>query len=538
MATIDDARQYGMLMIWGGMCWVDALFNKNTGNDGPRGLFAYTFNTPAVVAACVDDDFAGVVDHTCYYDTGKAKAHAHVWHNEYSDLRNMMTPKSRDKLRAWNSNLFGKTWPWAAACVPAMFQHLSPDCDLKTQLQTMERRAARTRLYLHKKSWKVMVWGGAIPHSYLESLLEQNPDLRPAEVFQALMDVLVAEIEELHNSLIRYGCKNFVLIGMLVVHGTPSADTPYDRRKWVDSASPTERSVARVVKVASNLCGARFKHADGDQEAQLDREHLTGIVKPYMAWQECGPDTVYNCYYWHNKNLPLSIWGDQAGEKGSTDDQAAHAVHDLSEPYIEKKRQGTAPLLIVSDSTLLPRSVPRELLTFFMYQADIMGGSGQIFSKLPGRMQDEILAGAVRRAQDTGRVRVGYVPLHQCGQWPRGYSEYGRVQAEQFKALAALGYDLVAVPTIEDFARMYREQHGGSGFFPPTKGAHYAPDRRKWLGKALGMYGKDHDLSMIFCLGWNCPSREVLNAELAAQAQLVQLVQYKAEAGTSRAKPI
>ena len=52
------------------------------------------------------------------------------------------------------------------------------------------------------------------------------------------------------------------------------------------------------------------------------------------------------------------------------------------------------------------------------------------------------------------------------------------------------------------------------------------------------MYGKDHDLSMIFCLGWNCPSREVLNAELAAQAQLVQLVQYKAEAGTSRAKPI
>ena len=36
------------------------------------------------------------------------------------------------------------------------------------------------------------------------------------------MTVLVAEVDELHSSLLRYGCDNFVLIGVLVTHGAPS----------------------------------------------------------------------------------------------------------------------------------------------------------------------------------------------------------------------------------------------------------------------------------------------------------------------------
>ena len=188
-----------------------------------------------------------------------------------------------------------------------------------------------------------MVWAGAIPHSYLESLLEQNPNLVPADVFQALMEVLVAEIEELHNSLIRYGCNNFVLIGILIVHGAPSADTPYDRHRSVRvSASKKERSVAHVTFLESRLRGAHFKHADGPDLVKMDRNHVMQFVSPYMAWQSCGPDPIYNRYLLYNHYMKLSIWdapsqcctlcAHQACEKGSTEDQAAaHAVHDLSE---------------------------------------------------------------------------------------------------------------------------------------------------------------------------------------------------------------
>ena len=43
----------------------------------------------------------------------------------------------------------------------------------------------------------------------------------------------------------------------------------------------------------------------------------------------------------------------------------------------------------------------------------------------------------------------------------RDSSEFGRAQANNFDALAALGYDLVAMPTIEDFARLYMHEQNG-----------------------------------------------------------------------------
>ena len=55
------------------------------------------------------------------------------------------------------------------------------------------------------------------------------------------------------------------------------------------------------------------------------------------------------------------------------------------------------------------------------------------------------------------------MPLQQCGRI--GYSEYGRAQADEFDALATLGYDVVAMPTIEDFARMYINGKNGNRFF-------------------------------------------------------------------------
>ena len=67
-----------------------------------------------------------------------------------------------------------------------------------------------------------MVWAGAISFSDLASLLERNPNLDRSDVLRTLMTVLVAELQELHGSLARYGCDNFVLICVLIIHGAPS----------------------------------------------------------------------------------------------------------------------------------------------------------------------------------------------------------------------------------------------------------------------------------------------------------------------------
>ena len=106
-----------------------------------------------------------------------------------------------------------------------------------------------------------------------------------------------------------------------------------------------------------------------------------------------------------------------------------------------------------------------KLLKLGMDKGYIMGGYGKILLQLPEIMKDGILAGAVRHAQDKvdGRARVGYIPLQQCGRVH--HSEYGRAQADKFDALAALGYDLVAMPTIEDFAQMYRNEQNGDRCF-------------------------------------------------------------------------
>ena len=95
----------------------------------------------------------------------------------------------------------------------------------------------------------------------------------------------------------------------------------------------------------------------------------------------------------------------------------------------------------------------------------ISGGYGKILPQLPDNMKDGIIVGAVRHTQDKGdgRARVGYIPLQQCGS--SDYSEYGRAQADKFDALAALGYDLVAMPPIGDVAHMYIHEQNGNSFF-------------------------------------------------------------------------
>ena len=209
----DDEREYGNPMGSGGMCFLELDLFRGTGNKGPWSLFCDIFTTPAVVAKCLDNDFQQLLNPACYYKVSKQ---AKLWHKQYSDLQHMVTTKSLDLLRATNSDLVRR----ASKNVPAMFHLLTHASGLEEHLPTLHRRADRTRRYLRRCSWKVLMWAAAVPYSYLKWFGERNSNV---DVLQVLLDVLVTELQELHNSLVRYECENFVLIGLIIVHGAPSA---------------------------------------------------------------------------------------------------------------------------------------------------------------------------------------------------------------------------------------------------------------------------------------------------------------------------
>jgi len=238
----DDQREYGNPMGLGGMCFLELDLFRRTGNKGPRSLFCDIFNTPAVVAQLLDNDFQQLFNPDCYYKVSKQ---AKLWHKQYSNLDHMVTTTSLDLLRATNSDLFQR----ASRNVPAMFHHLTHAGGLQEQLPTPRRRADRTRRYLRRYPWKVLMWAAAVPYSYLKWFGERNSN---ADVLQVLLDVLVTELKELHTSLVRYECDNFVFIGLLIVHGAPPAKRFL--RKAVDMSKEKRRGQRPTSSFLSRTC--------------------------------------------------------------------------------------------------------------------------------------------------------------------------------------------------------------------------------------------------------------------------------------------
>ena len=226
-----------------------------------------------------------------------------------------------------------------------------------------------------------MVWAGAIPYSYLEWLLRRNPNLVPSDVLRTLMGVLVTEIEELHNSLVQYGCDNFVLIGVLIVHGAPHRDLPRVHHQSVRvSTSRTQRSMAYMTFFESKLRGAHFVHTE-DALVAMECNRVMQCVAPYMTWERY---LTHNRSFLYNPYMELSVWEAPL----QLDDHSRHAVRPVLSsgvpPGYEYQLQmqpmstqdmletETAPL-IVSDSTLLHWSVSCKLITLGMDKCYIIG---------------------------------------------------------------------------------------------------------------------------------------------------------------------
>ena len=153
----------------------------------------------------------------------------------------------------------------------------------------------------------MLFWATAIPYDYLEKFLERAPNLSILDVLNVLMKVLVAEIEALHRSLCEYGCDNFVLIGCLIIHGAPPADSPYVREQSVQiSQSGLQRSVAHLTLFESILKGAHFKHEVNPNKMVEERQRVMNIFTPYTAWDQCGRDPTYDHLYMYNRHISES----------------------------------------------------------------------------------------------------------------------------------------------------------------------------------------------------------------------------------------
>ena len=137
---------------------------------------------------------------------------------------------------------------------------------------------------------------------------EAKPKPCFSDVLQALMDVLAIELKELHNSLVRYGCDNFVLIGVLIIHGAPHADPPHVQHQSVRlSMSRTQRSMAYITFFESQLNGAHFVHTDRPALAAMERNRVMQFVAPYMTWERF-PDLRNNWSFLYNPYMELSVW--------------------------------------------------------------------------------------------------------------------------------------------------------------------------------------------------------------------------------------
>ena len=316
----------------------------------------------------------------------------------------------------------------------------------------------------------------------------------------------------------------------------PHADTLRVRHQSVrTSESKTQRSIARLTFFESKLHGAHFVHTAGSARVKWECNRVMQFVTQYMTWEPCGPDSTYNCPYLWNPTMDISIWDLERTAAQAATNNGVHQMLSLSSSGVPleynnqldiQKFQHTQEMLktariIVADSTLLQSCTDCQLVALGKDMGYIIGGYGKTLLGLSQNMKRNIVAGALRHAQNTGnsKARVGYIPLQQCGS-RHNYSEYGLVQAKKFQALVLAGY-LVPMPSIEDFAKLYMKEQCSENFFP-KKGIHYTLARQKWLSIAIILWAKAHNLSLVLCLGWNSKCLKALEEELEAQKRLVQ----------------
>ena len=149
------------LLSLGGMCWVrkmlEELWPDLVGEYGP---FDYTATIPSIVLHSLQDDFQQFLS-PGHFKLARGKKNGPVRHEFYEQrARDALweivgsDKKLGDFVRMFIHN----------PVVPPMFMHPGTK-GIDGLIDDLRRRAQRVRQFLDKDTWKVMVWGVAIPYS-------------------------------------------------------------------------------------------------------------------------------------------------------------------------------------------------------------------------------------------------------------------------------------------------------------------------------------------------------------------------------------
>ena len=149
----------------GGMCFVRKWLEELVGRDqvGPQGPFDYTATTPELVQHILEDDFEEFLTPSHFIQMTGHYGEVNVQHGFYKDVA----------LRALQRVAALDPGPWslvpAGDFMPPMFKHPGSN-GIDGLIRDLRWRAQRACDFLCSASWKVMVWGVAIPYSgYMEA---------------------------------------------------------------------------------------------------------------------------------------------------------------------------------------------------------------------------------------------------------------------------------------------------------------------------------------------------------------------------------
>ena len=162
----------------GGMCFVRKLLVEWVG--GACGPFDYTATTPAIVQHILADDFKELLTpshfNVCHSDDGKVRmqhefyknmaltAIQHIIGRHHMALMDLQHIVGRHHLLQGDFSELDGIPPMFLDVIPPMFKHPGTK-GIEGLIDDLRRRAQRVHEFLCEDSWKVMVWGVAIPRN-------------------------------------------------------------------------------------------------------------------------------------------------------------------------------------------------------------------------------------------------------------------------------------------------------------------------------------------------------------------------------------
>ena len=283
----------------GGMSWVRNICDEWK-VVGPKGPFDEATTIPQVLQHTFLDDFNELLTAGHFYTCSRSNRGAvrHLYY-ERMILDTLQPAFQLDRLKMMMPKMK------ARSVLPPMFKHPG-EYGITGLVEALPRRVQRLRDFLCEDSWKVMVWGVAIPYWAIKRLLEENT---------SLYDLVEKPIMNLFEALkASTSIKRFALAVVVIVDGVPEGVSVGSRSEVLSDYTDAQQAcVFHYAWFRSTRCGAHFVDKGVDKgTAQREKDEVKAWfleVRGQEGWRpypyRCN-NTIYR--YYANKNLRFHQW--------------------------------------------------------------------------------------------------------------------------------------------------------------------------------------------------------------------------------------